>query len=183
MFSEKTCLGDGRWAVRTTTTVFQDSGFTTVVFSLPCLVQTESLPSIPLKWVCGKEAESDAGTQNSDYSECLCSPPQRPWRPHSSCECQRQTLPASNSPYAGSTDKTGRVRGMSSVRTENPKNPFKALGPYSQQIDASLPIEFTPTSQCRKAARGPGVIMILSFFLSRQRILRKKLKIIILAAI
>lgn len=72
---------------------------------------------------------------------------------HSSCECQLQTLPASNSPYAGSTDKTGRVRGMSSVRTGNLKNPFKALGPYPQEIDASLPIEFTPTSQCRKAEK------------------------------
>lgn len=56
-------------------------------------------------------------------------------------------------PYAGSTDKTGKAKGVSSVITNNLENRFKALGPCPREMDASLPLEFTPPSQCRKAEK------------------------------
>lgn len=53
-------------------------------------------------------------------------------------------------PYICSTDKTGKVKVVSVVITDNLKNPYLDLSPLSLR-DASLPIEFTSTSQCQKA--------------------------------
>ncbi|XP_046536633.1 torsin-3A isoform X2 [Equus quagga] len=52
-------------------------------------------------------------------------------------------------PYICSTDKTGKVKVVSVVITDNLKNPYLDLSPLSLR-DASLPIEFTSTSQCQK---------------------------------
>lgn len=125
--------------------------FATVVVSLPCLMKNESLPSIPLKWVCGREAESEAGTQNSDYSEYLRS--------------TSVSLPASIQVVNINFNSTNILalcwqhrqsrdgESGSSVMTDNLKNCFKALGPCPGEMDASLPLEFTSPSQCRKAQK------------------------------